>query len=118
MRKLYVKRQRALACFGTAYHCVLGQSPEEHLRWAANQDRKDLMRYTGPGSLANGQTICLELDEGPTTIFVAAYLENRDLTTPVLPIPSGDQDLLCTVVTNYDGNRRLSLELVPGDPEL
>ena len=40
MRKLYLTRQRALACFGTAYHCILGKSQEEHLEWVRQQPRK------------------------------------------------------------------------------
>ena len=117
MRKLYVKRQRALACFGLAYHCVLNQSQAEHLKWVKDQDREDLMHLRGPGSMRNGETVCLELDEGPGSIFVAAYPEHGVLMTREIPIPPGREDLLCTVVTNYDGNRKLSLELVPGDPD-
>ena len=118
MRYLYVKRQRALACFGTAYHCVLNQPLAEHLAWAETQDRETLMRLRDDQTLRNGETICMALGEGPGSLFVIAYLENRNLTTRELPIPPGDQDLLCTVVTEFDGNRRISLELVPGDPDL
>ena len=117
MRKLYVKRQRALACFSVTYHCILGQSQEDHLRWVREQSRPELMRSREPGGMRNGETICLELGEGPSSIFVIAYLEQRDLMTRLLPIPAGTEDLLCTVVTQYDGNRRLALELVPGDPD-
>ena len=117
MRKLYVKRQRALACFGISYHCVLGRSLEEHLKWVETQDRDTLMQSHGPGSMRNGETVCLEIGAGPGSLFVIAYLEQRVLTTRLLPIPPGPEDLLCTVVTRYDGNRRLSLELVPGDPD-
>ena len=118
MRKLYVKRQRALACFGIAYHCILDRSREEHLKWVERQDREELMQYRGPESMRNGETICLDLGEGPGSIFVVAYPEHGVLSTRELPIPPGTEDLLCTVVTRFDGNRRLSLELVPGDPDL
>ena len=117
MRRLYVKRQRALACFGTTYHCILGQSPEAHLRWVQEQDRTELMQAHGSNALRNGETICLELDEGANSLFVIAYLEQRELMTQAVPIPPGTEDLLCTVVTEYDGYRRLSLRLVPGDPD-
>jgi len=118
MRKLYVKRQRALACFGTAYHCILGQSREEHIRWAEQQDRKTLMQREDPSALLNGETVCLEMEDAPSSLLVAAYLENRILTTQLVPIPAGTGNLLCTVVTHFDGARRLYLELVPGDPDL
>ena len=34
MRKLYVKRERVLACFAIPYHCVIGRRKEEYLGWA------------------------------------------------------------------------------------
>ena len=114
MRKLYLTRQRALACFGTAYHCILGKSKEEHLEWVRQQPRKDLMQYHGPESVRNGETVCLELGEEASSLFVIAYLEQRELMTRTLPIPAGDEDLWISVITNFDGNRRLSLQLAPG----
>ena len=51
MRKLYVKRQRALACFSVTYHCILGQSQEDHLRWVREQSRPELMRSREPGGM-------------------------------------------------------------------
>ncbi len=117
MRKLYIKRQRALACFGLCYHAIVGVSQETHLAWVRQQPREELLRYHGPESLRNGETIALDIGEAESSVFVVAYLQQRELMTRLLPIPPGTEDLLCTVVTNYDGNRRLSLELVPGDPE-
>jgi hypothetical protein len=39
MRKLYIKRERVLACFGINYRCIVGENVQDHLAWAAAQDR-------------------------------------------------------------------------------
>ena len=111
MRKLLISRQRALACFGTAYHCILGQSIEDHERWASEQNRNELMTGHDRNSIRNGETIVLEIPEEATTMFVIAYLEQRNLISQLLDIPAGHDDLHYAVITNFDGNRRLSLEL-------
>ena len=111
MRKLIVSRQRALACFGTAYHCIIGQSIEAHQQWASEQDRDVLMTSHAQNSIRNGETIMMEIPEDATTMFIIAYLEQRNLTTQKLTIPAGQTDLHYVVITNFDGNRRLSLEL-------
>ena len=111
MRKLYIKRERALACFAIPYHCVVGQSREEHLRWVAEQDRAELMMLHGPGTMKNGETICMEMDENPSSLFVIAYQEHGELTTQEIAIPAGSSNLAYTVKTQYDGSRRLALEL-------
>ena len=113
MRKLYVTRERALACFALTYHCVIGQTVEEHLRWAEEQDREELMLRHGPGSLRNGETVCLALDEGPGSLFVIAYQEHGTLTTECVALPAGPDDLRYTVKTRFDGDRRLTLTLEP-----
>ena len=111
MRHLYLKRQRALACFAIAYHCVLGQSIEDHRLWLQNQDRSGLLSAHGPNSLRNGETIRIELDEAPSSLFVIAYQERGELVTQEVAIPAGSEDLCYVVSTVYDGNRQLYLEL-------
>ena len=117
MRKLYVTRKRALACFGLAYHCILGKSKEEHLSWVEEQSRQVLMQSHGPTAIRNGETLCLELGEGQSSLFVIAYLEQRNLMTQIIPIPAGDKDLWVSVITEFDGNRRISMKLIPGGTE-
>ena len=111
MRHLYLKRERALACFAIAYHCVIGQSIENHRLWLQNQDRHALMAAHDPNSVRNGETICIELNEAPSSLFVVAYQEHGELTTQELAIPAGSEDLYFLVSTVYDGNRQLYLEL-------
>ena len=117
MRKLYVTRQRALACFGLLYHCVLGTSREDHLAWTENQNREELMCDIGHNAVRNGETICLELGEEATSLFVIAYLEKRNLITQTVSIPAGTDDLRVSIVTDYDGNRKLSIILIPDGSE-
>ena len=115
MRNLYIKRERALACFALAYRCVIGRSKEEYLQWLQTQDRSALMTAQDAYSIKNGGTICVELDEEPTTLFVIACQEHGALMTPVAAIPPGREDLYFVVLTVYDGNRKLCLDLKQED---
>ncbi len=111
MRKLYITRERALACFGISYQCVIGESMEEHLSRIEGEDRESLMQQMGAGTLQNGRQICLEIPEEATTLFVIAYREHSELASNKVKIPAGKMDLFYIVQTIYDGNRRLSLKL-------
>lgn len=115
MRKLYIRRERALACFAIPYHCVIGQPMEEHLRWAETQDRRALM-MSHENAMRSGETICLTLDDEPSSLFVIAYQERGALITEELPVPAGTEDLFFVVSTQFDGNRRLCLELSVSEP--
>ena len=112
VRRLFIRRERALACFALPYHCVIGQGREEHLRRTENMDRGELM-LSRENAVRNGETICLPLDREASTIFAAAYQEHGTLTTEELPIPAGADDLYFVIRTQFDGDRRLSLELAP-----
>ena len=111
MRKLYVKRERALACFGINYRCVIGENAQNHLEWAADQDRKALMMTVDDKTLRNGSLVCLEIDEEKTTLFVIAYREHSELISNTVKIPAGKMDLSYIVQTVYDGDKRLALNL-------
>ena len=111
MRELYVTRERALACFALTYHCVIGRTIEEHLRWAETRDRAELMLDRDPGTLRNGETACLPIPEEACTLFVIAYREQGVLTTEEVALPAGTEDLRYIVRTEFDGDRRLTLSL-------
>ena len=119
MRRLYVKRIRALACFGINYYCVIGQTPEEHLLWAAQQDRSALMLMENDRMLKNGGEVCMEIPETELPFFVIAYREHSELMTNTVMLPAGKEDLRFEVETIYNGSRKLAIELressVPGD---
>ena len=87
MRHLTVYRERALACFATAYYCVLGRDRSSFLEWLEGQDLRTLMLRGEGVPLRNGETIALEIGEEETTLFVAAYLENHSLVTNQVVIP-------------------------------
>ena len=111
MRKIYITRERALACFGISYQCVIGEELDEHLSRIAGKDRESLMRQMDEGTLLNGRQICLEIPEEATTLFVIAYREHSELSSNKVKIPAGKMDLCYIVQTIYDGNRRLALKL-------
>lgn len=115
MRKLIVHRERALACFAMKYHCVVGRDREAFLRELASEEKSVHLWGETDRALKNGQTISLEVGEGATTLFVVACLDGRDMATEELAIPPGGEDRAFTVVTDYDGNRRLAIRLVPGE---
>ena len=111
MRKLYIKRERALACFGINYRCIVGENVQDHLAWAAAQDREGLMMTVDEKTLRNGGTVCLEIGEEKTTLFVIAYREHSELVSNTVKIPAGKMNLHYTVQTIYDGDKRLALRL-------
>ena len=116
MRKLHIHRVRTLACFGLAFHCILGQPKETHLSWVETQDPQALMTSHGPGSIRNGETIELEIPETETTLFVIAYLEKGTMSTKEVTIPAGAEDAYFAVMADFDGYRKLSMVLISADP--
>ena len=111
MRRLYVKRIRALACFGINYYCVTGQTAEDHLQWAAQQDRSALMLLENDRTLKNGGEVCIEIPETELPFFVIAYREHSELMTETVMLPAGKEDLRFEVETIYNGSRKLAIEL-------
>ena len=111
MRKIYVTRERALACFGISYQWVIGETVDEHLIRIAGADRESLMRKMDEKTLQNGRQICFEIPETETTFFVIAYREHSELVSNKKKIPAGKMDLFYIVQTDYDGNKRLALKL-------
>ena len=111
MRRLYVKRIRALACFGINYYCVTGQTAEDHLQWAAQQDRSALMLLENERTLKNGGEVCIEIPETEHSLFVIAYREHSELMTETVMLPAGKEDLRFEVETIYNGSRKLAIEL-------
>ncbi len=111
MRRLYVKRIRALACFGINYYCVTGQTAEDHLQWAAQQDRSALMLLENERTLKNGGEVCIEIPETEISFFVIAYREHSELMTETVMLTAGKEDLRFEVETIYNGSRKLAIEL-------
>lgn len=115
MRKLIVHRQRALAMFAMKYHCVLDRERETFLAELKEREEPVHLWDETEGTLANGQTVSFDIGEGEHTLFVVACLEGRDLATETVAIPAGTADTAYVVVTDYDGNRRLGLRLLPAE---
>lgn len=111
MRELTVHRQRALACFAMEYYCVVGQDREVFLRGLAEQEGP-VHRCAAP-ALKNGQTIAGSIGEEETSLFVVACLDGRDLATETVTIPAGQEDAAYEVITDFDGDRKLAICIVP-----
>ncbi len=107
MRRLTIHRQRGLACFGVPYFCIPGSD-------TAALDALLPGQYQEGVALSNGQKVTIRISERPGQFFVALCTASRRLTTELGEIPAGDEDVCYTVITEYDGNRRLQLRLAEG----
>lgn len=113
MRKLILHRQRALACFAMKYHCVVNEDREAFLRDLAASDQPVHLWDRTDGVLRNGETAALSIPEEACRFFVVACLNGWDLPTEEVVLAPGTEDVFYTVITEFDGDRRLSLRLVP-----
>lgn len=113
MRRLIVHRERALACFAMKYHCVIDRDREEFLAELKDRDQPVHLWGERERALSNGQTISIDIGEERTTFFVVACLDGWDLATEEVVIGPGKEDVSYVVLTDYDGNRRLGIRVVP-----
>ncbi len=107
MRRLIVHRARALACFAMPYYCIPG---DDAAALCANTAEAKALGIP----VRNGQTVSVTIGTGEQPFFVAAFGENKTMTTGVAMVPSGTEDVHYTIITDYAGERRLSLRLVEG----
>ena len=114
MRHLILHRQRALACFAIKYHCILNQDREAFLCRLQRQDPLALLEEASEYMLRNGETISIDIScEERSAFFVAVYLEKRNIVTQEIIIEPGGRDVSYEIRTDYDGNRRLDIGIVP-----
>lgn len=113
MRKLILHRQKALACFAMKYHCIVNQDKECFLRELAALDQPVHLIDETDFALRNGETIALPLSEDGCRFFVVACLNGWDLPTNEIVVEPGTDDVFYTVVTDFDGNRRLRIYVEP-----
>ena len=113
MRHLIVHRERALACFAMKYHCIVGRDRETFLQELARQDQPVHLWDGSFPVLGNGQTLSIEIGAEGCTFFVVACLDGRDLATEEVTVGPGHGDVSYVVRTDYDGNRRLGIRLLP-----
>jgi hypothetical protein len=111
MRKLTVRRQKALAAFALLYYGVLDQDAETFVSTLESQETTARFAHVGDFTLRNGERKTLDIDSREHTLFVVIYTENRNIVTNTVSIAPGDQDADFTVVTDYDGYRHLTFSL-------
>ncbi len=113
MRRLIVHRQRALACFAMTYYCLPG-----HVRplidGAETGAVPALCREHGV-PLRSGESAAVEIGEEPFEFFAVACLDGRNLVMDTCAIPAGTEDVRYTIVTDFDGYKRLQVRLEPGE---
>ncbi len=108
MRRLIIHRQRALACFGVPYYCVPGDDIGAVLSMPSGMTPDGV-------AVANGQTVTILIDEAqPGRFFAAMKNGSRCLVTQPVTIPNGTEDVSFTIITDFDGLRRLQLRIVEG----
>lgn len=115
MRNLILHRQKALACFAMKYHCIVNEDREAFLRELAASDQPVHLFDQTDRALRNGETITLPIPEEGCRFFVVACLNGWDLPTEDVVVPPGTSDVRYTVVTDFDGNRSLSLRILPDE---
>ncbi len=107
MRYLTIQRERALACFAMKYACILNQPQEQ---FVADNEARTLEEGLGNWpTLRNGECIRIEIGEEETTFFAALQTEHKLMVTPVITIEAGTENAEILVQTEFDGNRKLSL---------
>jgi hypothetical protein len=113
MRQLILHRERALAGFAIRYFGVLDRDPAAFVAELERSAETARFAHVGDCALRNGETVSLNLDDGPHTLFVIIYTESRNVVTNLVTIDAGREDAEFTVRTEYDGYRKLQFVLGP-----
>ena len=115
MRRLIIHRERALACFAMKYHCIVNRDREEFLARLREEAQPVHLWDETEYALSNGQTVSIPIEDGGCRFFVVACLDGRDLATDEIAVVPGEEDVSFVVRTDYDGNRRLGIRLIPAE---
>ena len=112
MRNLIIHRERALAAFALSYHIHVNRDREEHLR-ALEAMADPRLEARGDYALKNGQTLKIPMDESGGSFFVGIYTQEKNHVSLPVPVPPGHEDAAFRIITDFDGNKRLSFRLAP-----
>lgn len=112
MRNLVIHRERALAAFALTYFIHVDRDREQHLRDLAEmQDPR--LEARGDYGLKNGQTVKIPIEETGTRFFVGIYTQEKNHVSLQVPVEQGTEDVYFKIVTDFDGNKRLSFRIEP-----
>lgn len=112
MRNLIIHRERALAAFALSYHIHVNRDREEHLRELDGMSDPRLEAH-GDYALRNGQTLKLPMEETGGSFFVGIYTQEKNHVSLPVPVPAGSEDVAFRIITDFDGNKRLSFRIAP-----
>ena len=112
MRNLIIHRERALAAFALSYHIHVNRDREQHLRDLENLADPRL-EARGDYALRNGQTLKIPMDESGGSFFVGIYTQEKNHVSLPVPVPPGSGDAAFRIITDFDGNKRLSFRVAP-----
>ena len=112
MRNLIIHRERALAAFALTYYVHVNQNREQHLQdLAAMADPR--LEARGDYGLSNGGTVKIPIDEGENRFFIGIYTQEKNHVSQEVPIGPGTGDVSFKIITDFDGNKRLSFRVAP-----
>lgn len=112
MRHLIIKREPALCAFALPYFCVVGREKEDFLEEVSQMGQVCSSLDKGRNAdcaVRNGEVVGIEIGEEATTMFVAAFPQVGALTTEVVDIPAGSEDVRVLVQTRILQNKRASM---------
>jgi hypothetical protein len=112
MRRIIIRRERALAAFALKYYCVFDRDSERFIAELESNTATARFAHVGDVSLRNGETIRVNMDEEDHTFFVMIYTENKNIATNTVSIPAGQEELTYKIITDYDGYRNLTFSVV------
>lgn len=112
MRNLVISRQRALAAFALTYYIHLNRDREQHLEELARMEDPRL-EARGDYGLKNGQTVRIPIGAEGTRFFVGIYTQEKNHVSLQVPVEPGEEDVFYQIVTDFDGNKRLSFRIEP-----
>ncbi len=112
MRYLILQRERALAAFALTYYCHLNRDRQAHMeQLQAMADPR--LEATGDYGIKNGQTIRIPISEEENRFFMGIYTQTKNHVSGQVPVPAGTEDVTYRIITDYDGDKRLSFRIEP-----
>lgn len=110
MRYLILHRERALAAFALTYYCHLNRDRTVHME-ALEQMAEPRLEARGDYGLKNGQTIKIPISQEENQFFIGIYTQQKNHVSGSVPIPAGETDVAYRILTDYDGDKRLSFRI-------
>lgn len=112
MRELIIHRERALAAFALTYYVHINRDREAHLR-ALEAMADPRLEARGDYGLRNGQTLRIPMDQEGGSFFIGIYTQEKNHVSLPVPVPPGEADIAFRIITDFDGNKRLSFRIAP-----